>query len=242
MAELEVVKATKKIVKVTKSKEHGTGHKIKEIAAEIAVIVFAVSLSIAFHSWSESRHEQHEVKEFLNGLRQDLKKDIVGMKSDIVSYHHQKKAFNYFAEIPKGEVTSEDSLRAYSPYFFNSISLRRNAGRYEGFKSSGKISFIENDDLQNNILDLYEEYIPTISEQTDLYGKHKVRFAEYITENTVDYPKGNLTEVLASDPIKNRSRIYLTSVDNIIINYKKSIHLMEEIIKQIDEEIPLKSE
>lgn len=91
MAELEVAKAAKKIVKTAKSKEHGFWEKAKEMGTEIAIIVFAVTLSIAFHSWSESRHEQHEVNSFLNGLRKDLKKDIQGMKSDIVSYQNQKK-------------------------------------------------------------------------------------------------------------------------------------------------------
>lgn len=238
MAELEVAKAAKKIVKTAKSKEHGFWEKAKEMGTEIAIIVFAVTLSIAFHSWSESRHEQHEVNSFLNGLRKDLKKDIQGMKSDIVSYQNQKKAFSYIASIPKGEIANEDSLKAYSPYFFNSTSLRRNAGRYEGFKSSGKIGYIENDSLENNILDLYEEHIPNLTTFTDFYTLQKIKFAEYVTENTLDYPKGNITQVLAADPIKNRSRIYLVSVERIISNYQKSITLMEKIIQQIDKEIP----
>ncbi len=238
MAELEVAKAAKKIVKTAKSKEHGIWHKIKEMTTEIVIIVFAVSLSIAFHSWSESRHEQHEVKTFLKGLRQDLRKDIEGMKSDIVSYQNQKKAFSYFAAIPKEQAANEDSLKAYSPYFFSSTALRRNTGRYEGFKSSGKIGYMEDDSLQNDILDLYEEHIPVLTTLTDSYTAQKNKFAEYITENTMDYPKGNLTQVLASDPIKNRSRIYLVSVDNIIVNYQKSIQLMEKIIRKVDKEVP----
>ncbi len=238
MAELEVAKAAKKIVNTAKSKEHGIWEKIKEMGIEIAIIVFAVSVSIAFHSWSESRHEQHEVKSFLNGLRKDLKKDIEGMKSDILSYQNQKKAFGYFASIPKNKFVNEDSLRKYSPYFFNYIRLSRNNGRYEGFKSSGKISYIENDSLQNDILDLYEEHIPVLTMLTDSYTSQKSKFAEYITENTIDYPQGNITQVLASDPIKNRSRIYLVSVDHIINKYQKSILLMEKILHQIDKEVP----
>jgi len=241
MAELEVAKAAKKIVDTAQSKEHSILQKIKKMITEIVIIVFAVSVSIGFHSWSEDRHEQHEVKNFLNGLRKDLKKDIQDMNTDITAYKNQKRAFSYFANIPKDEAISQDSLKAYSEYFYNFTGYGRNTGRYEGFKSSGKIGYIENDTLQNDILDLYEESIPVLSVSTDFYKAQKLKFAEYITENTIDYPEGNFTKILASDPIKNRSRIYLSSVDRIIGNYQSSIQLMNKIIKQIDEEVPVKS-
>lgn len=241
MAELEVAKAAKKIVDTAQSKEHNIWQKIKKMITEIAIIVFAVSLSIAFHSWSEDRHEQHEVKNFLRGLRKDLNKDIQDMNMDILAYKNQKKAFSYFANIPKGQAVNQDSLKVYSEYFYTFTGYGRNTGRYEGFKSSGKIGYIENDSLQNDILDLYEESIPILSISTDFYKNQKLKFAEYITENTIDYPDGNLTKILASDPIKNRSRIYLSSVDRIIGNYQSSIQLMDKIVKQIDEEVPAKN-
>src|SRR4051812_19152197 len=46
MAELEVVKHTKKVYKIWNSKEHSFWHKAKEFLIEIFIIVFAVSLSI----------------------------------------------------------------------------------------------------------------------------------------------------------------------------------------------------
>ncbi|MGO4381422.1 hypothetical protein AB4Z19_24370 [Pseudoduganella sp. RAF19] len=42
----------------------------------IAIIVFAVSISIWFHSMSEHRHEQHVVRAFLLGLSSDLTNDV----------------------------------------------------------------------------------------------------------------------------------------------------------------------
>lgn len=240
MAELEVAKSTKKIIETVKEKEHNSWHKIKEVALEIAVIVFAVTLSIAFHNWSENRHEQHEVHSFLKGVRIDLQKDMAEMKEDIEAYKNQKRAFNYLGGIPKSKLANSDSLQHYAPYFYNFTGYGGNTGRYEGFKSSGKIGFIENDELQNNILDLYEEKIPLLSISTDFYKTQKLKFSEYITENTVDYPSGNLTKVMASNPIKNRSQIYLASVNQIISNYESCIKQMEEIVKIIDHEHPHK--
>ncbi|UOE39722.1 DUF6090 family protein [Chryseobacterium suipulveris] len=240
MAELEVAKSTKKIFTTAKSKEHSLWEKIKKIGMEVAIIVFAVSLSIGLHSWSEARHEQNEVKVFLEGLRNDLQKDRQEMLGDIEAYENQKKAFNYLSQIPKGTQADSDSINAHSKYFYSFTGYGGNTGRYEGFKSSGKIGYIENDSLLNNILDLYEEKIPILTISTDFYKNQKIRFAEYITENTVDYPEGNLTQVLASDPVKNRSNIYLSSVNQIIDNYRKCVSKIDIIIEQIDKEHPKK--
>ena len=59
MAELEVAKNLKKAVEIAKSEKHTWKDKLKEIALEIVIIVFAVSLSIYLHSWSEHREHQH---------------------------------------------------------------------------------------------------------------------------------------------------------------------------------------
>lgn len=238
MAELEVVKSTKKIIETTQDSNKSLWHKIKEIGLEIAVIIFAVSLSIGFHSWSEARHEQHQVHVFLKGVRIDLKKDMAEMKTDIEAYKNQRNAFRYLGKIPKGQLANIDSIQHYEPYFYNFTGYNGNTGRYEGFKSSGKIGFIENDSLQNSILDLYEEKIPFLTISTDSYKAQKLKFSDYINEHTVDYPAGNITKVMASDPIKNRSQIYLSSVNQIISNYENCIAQMQQIVQEIDTEVP----
>src|SRR5689334_13378541 len=74
--EHEVASHAKKIYGTVKNPNHSLWEKTKDILVEIFIIVFAVTLSIWFHSWSEHRHEQKEVKEFLKGLRDDLAEDI----------------------------------------------------------------------------------------------------------------------------------------------------------------------
>src|SRR5258707_4604626 len=72
----EVTKHTRKIFKTLKKPNHTLAEKVKETLVEICIIVFAVTLSIWLHSWSEHRHEQKEAHEFLMGLKDDLTKDI----------------------------------------------------------------------------------------------------------------------------------------------------------------------
>jgi len=76
MAELEVAKHGKNVVHLMAKKEHALSHRLREIAVEIAIIVFAVSMSIWLHGLSEHHHQQQEVRSFLVGLKGDLEGDV----------------------------------------------------------------------------------------------------------------------------------------------------------------------
>ena len=75
MAELEVAKHGKNVIHLIGKKEHKLADKLREIALEIAIIVFAVSMSIWLHGLSEHHHKQQEVRSFLLGLKGDLARD-----------------------------------------------------------------------------------------------------------------------------------------------------------------------
>ena len=77
----EVLKHTKKIIKTMTNNKHSFSDKMKEISIEIIIIVFAVTLSIKLHEWSEHKHQQKEATEFLSDLRKDLADDIENMTS-----------------------------------------------------------------------------------------------------------------------------------------------------------------
>lgn len=234
MAELEVAKAAKKIYETSMSKEETLWEKTKHIAAEVIIIVFAVTVSIGFHTWSEHRHEQKEVQQFLQGLKADLTRDIEEMTHDMKAYKDQKRFFSYLAALPKNTIASKDSIEGFKDNLFNFTGFKGNAGRYEGFKSSGKIGFIEEERLQNAILDIYEEDIPLLVNSTDFFKSQKLKYTDYLFDNVVDYPKGNSLQVLSSEPIKNRSKVYLSGVDQIIYNYKNCISQMQKVSAMID--------
>ncbi len=67
MAEDEIIKHTKAAYKAFKDPEKDWIHKLKEILLEVLIIVFAVSVSIWLHNWSESVKDKNEEKEFLRG-------------------------------------------------------------------------------------------------------------------------------------------------------------------------------
>jgi Family of unknown function (DUF6090) len=162
MAEDELVKHSRKIYKTWFNKELSIWHKISEFLIEMTIIVFAVSISIWFHNMSEHKHQQEEVKQFLTGLKADLMQDIKEMENDKESYQKQSAIFTYLSRLKKSQLPSRDTLNALSNWLTNTTTLNPNDGRFQGFKSSGKIGTIENDSLQNDIMDLYEENIPAL--------------------------------------------------------------------------------
>jgi hypothetical protein len=235
MADQEVIKHTKKIYNIWSSKEHGFWHKAKEFVLEVLIIVFAVSLSIWLHGRSEHSHQQAEVKEFLLGLKSDLQNDIEEMRQDRKMFEKSSAAFNYLCSVGYGQEINSDSLRKYDPYLFNETGLLSNNGRFEGFKSSGKIGTIENQELQNTITDLYQEDVPFLVLNTGYYNSIKSKLKDYSYQHVKRTGAGsnNLKEVLQSEVAYNLAQD-MTNVRSIVSQYDKCIGKIDKIVKIID--------
>jgi hypothetical protein len=236
MAEQEVIKHTKKLFGIWETKSP-IWHKIGEFIFEIFIIVFAITVSIYFHDRSVLKHQRHETKEFLIGLKQDLTTDIEEMKQDKSSFMQSEKAFYYITTRKLGELLNADTIRKYNSYIFNTTGLVPNSGRFEGFKASGKIGTIENKELQNNIMDLYQENIPNLINSTNFYTSKKLSLFEYVNMNRkrLTDSTSNLVSVLSSDPAYNIC-VSLTFVKEILDRYDTCINKMNTIISDIDNE------
>ena len=194
MAEQEIIKHTRRIFGIWRT-ENSFLHKLSEFILEIITIVFAVTLSIYFHDRSELRHQRLDTKEFLLGLRNDLQTDIVEMNDDKESYRQCRTIFTYITSRKLNQSLSADTIYKYSNWILNTTGLIPNSGRFEGFKSSGKIGTIENKVLQNYIMDLYQEDIPSLIVCTNAYTARKQRLFEDMeahlkrtSDNTTDLP------------------------------------------------------
>jgi Family of unknown function (DUF6090) len=235
MAEQEVVKHTKKVYKVWTSKHHSFWHKLKEFFIEIFIIVFAITLSIWFHDRSEHAHQQKDVKEFLLGLKDDLKNDIKEMESDVEGYQRSNNAFMCINRLKPKEILSKDSFRLHAPGIFNTVGFIPNNGRFEGFKSSGKVGMIENIHLQNDIMDLYQEDIPVLAASAENYTKSKYRLNEFVQRNrlrTTD-STSNILELFSNGEVYYICQS-LTQPTQIFQRYDICIQKMKKIITTID--------
>lgn len=241
MAEDEIIKHTKKTYAILKSPETDLKHKVKEIVVEILIIVFAVTVSIWFHNWSEAQHDKKEEKEFFVGLRKDLEMDIQNMTNSKVFYENTLQGIRFFLGTENGMTLNQDSINKYSGIFFNSTDLDPHIGRYEGLKSSGKFKIIENKELLNNIIALHESIIQRIQELNEKYYRHNENLEAVISKNTQLATNGQIAN---ASEVTNRSdfKILLKVnggiiANNIIPANETGINKCKDIIKQIEMEL-----
>jgi hypothetical protein len=230
----EVKKHTKKIYKTMTNTEHTFGEKAKEIIIEILIIVFAVTLSIWLHSWSEHRHKQEEVSVFLGNLKNDLKDDI--KKIDIEKEAYQESNIGYEKILAITTLQLDSIYKSKNKVNFPIYSHGQiiNIGNYEGFKSSGKIGYIENEKLKQKILNYYQIFVPSIDEVSKVYNDFLFKCFDKMIENA-DKPE----EKLYSDPKFKKTIEFLVKLgkNNIRVydeNVKKEAN---ELIKEIEKEM-----
>jgi len=226
----EITKHGLKIYKTMKDRKHSYGEKLKEIIIEIGIIVFAVTLSIWLHSWSESKHEQKEVKEFLRGLKGDLADDVRQMKESRQMFGKVRADFFHAYELKKGELP--DSALKHL-FYYNILVTQPNTARYEGFKSSSKLSLIESDSLRQDILVYYQQLVPAIS--------YNENFVNQLEQQLLDFniDKSALPTNEFLDLAKTRSLLKLTAnnIQNCLGRYDTAIRKANVIIQQIDHEL-----
>lgn len=230
----EVTKHTKKIYKTMKNTEHTLGEKAKEIIIEIFIIVFAVTLSIWLHSWSEHRHQQEEVSVFFANLKNDLKNDLKNI--DIEKEAYQKSNIGYEKILALTTLQLDSIYKSNNKVDFPIYSHgpKMNIGNYEGFKSSGKIGYIEDEKLKQKILNYYQIFVPAINEVDKMYNDFLFKCFDKMIENA-DKPE----EKLYSDPKFKKTIEFLVKLgnNNIRVYDKNTKPEANELIKEIEKEM-----
>jgi len=236
--EQEIRKSLHHILREVRRNRKSVWKRIGEILIEMGIIVFAVSFAVFMEKQREYKHEQREVKEFLIGLRTDLRNDIHEMLEDKKGYMTQSKWFRYFSQ---RNTLNKDSLLQYQWVLWSTTHLLVNGGRYSGFKESGKMNTIENEQLRNNILDLYEETLVSLTNTTAAYISLKRDFQKLVYKLRIDEggASDNLQDVLKNEEIRNYC-LRLRYANAPIDKYDSAISKSEKIIELINKEYPEK--
>ncbi len=227
----EITKHSNKIYKAVKKSEHTFGEKVKEIIIEIFIIVFAVTLSISLHGWSEHRHQQKEVTEFLANLKNDLKSDLESIDREVDAYQKTNKSYEKILALTTFQLDSIYNSKSKVNFPIHSHGQTLSVGNYEGFKSSGKIGYIEDEKLKQKILNYYQIYVPAATEVDKMYTDFLFKCFDKEIENA-DKPE----KELYSDPKYKKTLGYLVKLgkNNIRVYDENTKPLAVELIKEID--------
>lgn len=230
----EIIKHSKKIQSAMNNKEHSFKEKIKEVLTEIFIIVFAVTLSIWLHSWSEHRHQQEEASVFLGNLKNDLKNDIKNIDIEKKAYQDSNIGYEKILALTASQLDSIYKSKNKVDFPIYSHGPKMNIGNYEGFKSSGKIGYIEDEKLKQNILNYYQIFVPAVSEVDKMYNDFLFKSFDKMIENA-DKPE----EKLYSDPKFKKTVEFLVKLgkNNIRVYDQNTKPRATELIKAIEKEM-----
>ncbi len=231
MADLEVINHLKKATQNLQNPEQSFWHKAKELAREVLIIVFAVSLSIWLHSWSEERHEQAEARHFLSELRQDLKYDLEEYEQSREDYATKARVFSEIA-FPDPDPAAVDHLYKVIHDFDQPMP---SLGRYESFKYSGKIGFIHRPGLAGNIIRLFEEDVRRLQHITGDYIRLQNEFHDRLNEDLVytTEHESNIRDIAGKGIFRNLARDLRHTAD-IQQGYTDCIERIQRILPEID--------
>ena len=226
----EVTKHSRRIFKTLKSPKKQFIEKFKEVFIEVFIIVFSVTLSIWLHSWSQNRHQQKEAIEFLVDLKDDLNKDIESLSKKEAQMSKTIKQYSYLEDLTEKRIDSllNNNVKIETEIIY--VIRNTNNGNYEGFKSSGKIGFIENKKLKKMILEYYQESMPAIDE-TEKYINLRLGKIEDLVYQDKDLKKKLLDPVL-----KTSLDAVIQTAQNNKKNYISISKSAKNIIAEIDKE------
>jgi hypothetical protein len=186
MADQEIIKHTKKVITLWGDAEATFWHKLKDFAVEILIIVFAVTISIWLHNWSEHANEQKVTRTFLLGLKDDLRADIFDVNDELDTYKRFDLLYTFLGNLDQARGFNKDSLHLALTYIGSNTFLRAHKSRFDGFLSAGKIMTIENDSLAQSILEYYEETLPALHTSEQGWISENEVLNNYLINNVRD--------------------------------------------------------
>ncbi len=142
-------------------------------------------------------------------MKEDLTLKKIEWEIKKTDYLIQAKEIDYIRKISNNKTISKDSLSVAK--FFQNQNQEESNGRYEGFLSSGKIGNIESD-LQNDILKLYQQKIPSLNKTVVLFENRKEEIIKYMQQNSKVILNENKSSICS---IKSRSSKY-AKLNNIL--------------------------
>jgi hypothetical protein len=237
MAELEVAKHGKNVIHLMARKEHPVSHRIREVVIEILTIVFAVSMSIWLHGLSEHYHQQQEVRTFLVGLRNDLKGDIAALTNIKAGYRSFDENHAYLAGLEAGKEPDWKKFDTAYAYMDANWYFIPNKSRFEGFMMSGKLNNIEDTELLNHILGLYQSTLPEIRTSEGGWASAQEKLRAY-RDAVLDGDDTREHFAMVTSPKGKRLLGRMQSSPQLYERYQNYIDQGQEIVKAIDAAYP----
>ena len=226
--------------------ENKSSKYLKYAIGEILLVVIGILIALQINNWNENRKAGIMGKQFLYGIKEDLKKDLVRIDSivnmntmsislitSIDSVYHRKKYF--FTEENKNFFVQPDTVN-FQHIFYRDMSFRSIKGTYKSLIADGKSGLIRNKTLFQAIQQVYDENQERLSSTYEAikaieqniswnYGYEKFNWTYSDLKNAKD-------EKIFSDLVNFTEQKYWHAM-NLLRTKKNS----EKVIQMIEKEL-----
>lgn len=240
MAEEKIIKHAGGAAHALLKKDVSWVKKIREFLFEIFIIVIAVSITLWFHNLNDQMHEKRLAKDFLTGIRGDLKITADKLDADRAVYQH---TLNYYDTIGK-QILENRIDKKYmddgSGNLTNMLGFSFDNSRFESFKSSGNLRLIENQSLMQDITRMFTVTLSDreVSDRL-IFQERRNQYITYIGTKTPvsSYGTSQISSYL-NDPAIRFQIIWQGALLNEMKNQKISlVKGIRHLIAEIDSEL-----
>ncbi len=125
---------------------------------EIVLVVIGILIALQINTWNISRINSVKEMEFLNGLKNDLEKQIVGLESSIgFSDFIISKSENLLAQFSKSSSLQEiDSLNTMLSNLMYTNKFNDFRTTFNELNSTGQLNLIKNKVLRSQVIEFYQ--------------------------------------------------------------------------------------
>ena len=164
-----------------------TGKYLKYAIGEILLVMIGILLALQVNNWNELRKNRNLETKYLNGIVSNLNKDIselnVHFRTDTLIFDAQTELIKILSSqdinINKNELKLNFYYSGYGVNWFEGQNII-----FEDLKSSGKITFINSDNIRHKVQLYYRLFIETQKQEEyhnkliDLYNNEYIQYFE----------------------------------------------------------------
>jgi hypothetical protein len=192
MAEEKIIKHAGDAARALLKRNASWKEKIREFFFEIFIIVIAVSITLWFHNWNDHLHERQLAKDFLTGIREDLKITADKIEVDSARYQHTLDYYNMIWGQIKENRVDKQYMDSASGNLTNMLGFSFDNSRFESFKSAGNLRLIGNQPLMQDITRMFTVTLPDrVASDRIIFEERRNAYITYIGSKTPIGPEGN---------------------------------------------------
>jgi len=225
--------------------EGKTTNYLKYAIGEIVLVVVGILIALQINNWNENRKDIKLAKEYLSGIKVDLKKDVTLIDSLVHINANQISLINNIDSLFKefvyeskkyNELFIEPDTTLVKYIFYRGTSFRPIRATYNSLVADGKSNLIKNRELFEKIQEVYDELHIRIASVYETFKPSEDRL-----HWTYSFEKRywNYSDLVASKDEK----IFLDILNFVEIKYFYSQQMLDlkeksnEVIKMISQEL-----